>query len=122
MKNSSQWILLVSHGSRLKTANTAMVDLAKFLQQKLGKSKIIAAFLDLASPSIPEAIDQAVAGQAESIKLFLYFLVEGRHSQEDIPKIVALKQKQYPSVKIEISPIFGSHPDLIKTLIEMLKD
>jgi sirohydrochlorin ferrochelatase len=68
------------------------------------------AFLELASPSIPEAIDTAVAAGARELHLVAYFLSAGRHVAPDIPDIIDNKRRQHPATAIHLHPHLGSSP------------
>jgi len=102
-------LLIVAHGSRRVASNDEIRHLTESLRNKAsGDFGIIqCAFLELASPSIPEGIDQCVQAGAEHIDVMPYFLSAGRHVAEDIPNEVAPKQRQYPHCHIRITPYLG---------------
>jgi len=103
-------LLIVAHGSRREASNEEFRKLTEYMQGNTdGKfSAIECAFLELAEPSIPTAIDAAVAGGAKKITVLPYFLVAGRHVVEDIPQIVADKRLQYPEVTMHLVDYFGA--------------
>jgi sirohydrochlorin ferrochelatase len=77
-------------------------------------------FLELATPSIPEAIDRAVESGATRITLLPYFLAAGTHIAEDIPKIVAEKRRDHPEVQIEIAPYLGKADGVVPLLLSLV--
>jgi sirohydrochlorin ferrochelatase len=111
------WIL-VAHGSRVEAANQEIRELARSLSEKSGQ-KVKAAFLELASPSIPEALDSAAAENPAEIAVLPYFLTQGRHLSEDIPRIVQEKAQQRPDIPIRILNYVGSHPGMVDFLQEI---
>ena len=79
------------------------------------------AFLELASPSIPEGIKNCVAQKADSIIVLLNFLNSGKHVNEDIPRIINEAKAQHPSVQIHISDPIGQHPSIPSLFLDMIK-
>jgi sirohydrochlorin ferrochelatase len=103
-------LVLVAHGSRRAASNDEVRKLADTLRTRAGNEYdyISAAFLELAEPSIPEGIEQAIQAGATEVVVVPYFLSAGRHVAEDIPAEVAPKQAQYPELDIRIADYLGS--------------
>jgi len=114
-------VLLVAHGSRVQTSNQEVVDLAGRLAENLAPGQAAThAFLEMAQPSIPEAIDTLVDGGAPRIVLIPYFLSAGRHVIEDIPALVDAARRRHPGVAIEVTGHFGAQqavPQLLSAMI-----
>jgi len=116
-------LLLVSHGSRRSQSNEEVNQLCERLNEEMGKSfeVIHSAFLEIASPSIPEGIKQCLEEGASSVTVLPYFLAAGRHVAEDIPSIVADSSEKYPGVSISITRHIGASdgmPQLISSVIK----
>lgn len=115
-------VLLVAHGSRVPESNFEIEALAARLAGTLGPDAAVAhAFLELAQPSIPDAIDDLVRGGVERMVLIPYFLSAGRHVAEDIPAIVADARARHPGLEIEITGHFGAQervPELLAGMLE----
>jgi sirohydrochlorin ferrochelatase len=116
-------LLIVAHGSRRSESNLEVKDLTQIIRKKACSKylSISHAFLELAEPSIGEAIDECVRQGATEILLLPYFLSAGRHVQQDIPEQVAVKQTQYPQVQIRITTYLGASDaiaDMMLALIE----
>jgi sirohydrochlorin ferrochelatase len=118
MKNKSRVVVLIAHGSRLEAANEEIGRLALQLQEKI-ETPVVAAFLELATPSIPEAIDLALQKSPREILVLPYFLTQGRHVQEDIPAILAAKAKAFPETPIRLLPYFGTDETILEVLAGM---
>lgn len=121
IRPSETSVLLVAHGSRLEQANDEVRSLARKLSEGL-RVPVIACFLELAAPSIPEAIDLAARTGTRRVKILPYFLAQGRHVQRDIPSILQEKREQYPDISIEMLDYLGAHPLLFEVLSKTLKD
>jgi sirohydrochlorin ferrochelatase len=119
MKKRSRTLVLIAHGSRMEAANEEIRALARRLEEKLGYP-VIGAFLELATPSIPEAVDLALRSDALEILLLPYFLTQGRHVQEDIPAILAEKARAYPETPLKLLPYLGSQEEILGLLESLL--
>lgn len=114
-------ILLVAHGSRRPQANLEVHQLAERLQGQLGR-KVSACFLELGEPNIPEGIDRALASNPGEILVLPYFLTEGRHMEEDIPRILQEKARAYPETPIRLLHYVGSHPAMTELLEKIIRE
>lgn len=110
-------LLLLAHGSRRTASNREIEVVAERLGERLPQfDRVQAAFLELAEPSIEQAIDAAGAAGARQLVLLPYFLAAGRHVAEDIPRIVADRRARYPELQIELLPHLGAAEALLDAL------
>lgn len=115
-------LLVLAHGSRRHGSNQEIRHLSGRLVELLGEryARVTPAFLELAEPSIPAAIDEAVSAGAGEVVLFPYFLSAGRHVAEDIPRLVAEARRRHPQARLELRPYLGELPGLIQLIAESL--
>lgn len=111
-------ILLVDHGSRRDAANEALASAARLVQSMVGAVIVRHAHMELAPPTIAEAFAQCVAAGATEIVVFPYFLGEGRHVSEDIPRLVLEAAERHPGVAHRVVAPFGGHPGLAEIVLE----
>jgi len=122
-------VLLVAHGSRNPDAAVAHEQLCAAVQAEVddggeggdvgGRTdppRVRPAYLEIAAPSIPDAIDAAVADGATSVRLLPHFLGPGNHVQRDLPAIVAEARTRHPGVTIELAEHLGADPGLVALL------
>lgn len=112
-------LLLVAHGSRRQQSNDEVTLLADTLSDACNQDFPIvhAAFLELASPSIPEGIDRCINEGATRITVLPYFLNSGRHVVEDVPEIVESARSRHPGVEIIVAQHLGASPMMVDLLI-----
>lgn len=117
-------LILVAHGSRREASNQEVRDLTEVLAAKANCAfdRVSCAFLELAGPSIPDGIEQAVGEGANQVVVLPYFLSAGRHVAEDIPKLVDGKRKQHPQVDIRIAPYLGKAHAVTDVLLDMASE
>ncbi len=113
-------LLLVAHGSRLQASNDEIKLMAKKSNEATKQFKeVTCAFLELCEPSIPDGIRQCILNGAKEVVVLPYFLSAGRHVSIDIPKEVAIVQKEHPEVNIKISPYIGASKEFINLLLKL---
>lgn len=105
-------VVLAAHGSRAEAANTAHRDLVAAIAEQ-SSAPVVPAFLELAEPSIPDAIDAAAADGATRVLVLPYFLHPGRHLADDLTGIVAAATERHPAVTVELLGLFGADPGLV---------
>ena len=115
-------LLLIAHGSRRSESNQEVRALTEALRQRAGDrfDEVSCAFLELAQPNIPSAIDACVASGASQILVVPYFLSAGRHVAKDIPAEVDAKRAEYPRVEIQLADHLGAMPGIADLILERL--
>lgn len=120
MKKNSV-IVLITHGSRLPDANLEVLQVAEKLQGELDR-KVVPCFLEITEPSISKGIDLALQQSPEEILVLPYFLTQGRHVQEDIPKILAEKARAYPETPIRLLDYLGKQTGMVDLLKKTIQE
>ncbi|MDT8385141.1 MAG: CbiX/SirB N-terminal domain-containing protein [Gammaproteobacteria bacterium] len=116
-------LLIISHGSRRAQSNDEVVQLCQLVSEHVeGDFDLVrAAFLELASPSIPEGIKRCVDDGAECVTIVPYFLAAGRHVAEDIPSIVNAARVEFPETMLSIAPHLGAFEGMARMLAEVAR-
>ena len=100
-------VLLIGHGSKITGSSKALDQVLRALRAKESDTLFQAAFLELQSPSIPQAIEFCVSQGVEEIILIPYFVQMGRHVVQDIPQIVSEAKARYPQKHIRLAEYLG---------------
>ena len=79
-------------------------------RQTTGRQIVEGAHMELASPSIADAVAKCAAAGAKEVIIAPYFLSRGRHIQEDIPALVAEAQQQHPGLHCRVAEPIGLDP------------
>ncbi|PAU84695.1 ferredoxin [Halorubrum salipaludis] len=106
--------LLVGHGSRREQSNEAVRTLAAGLEDRLGVPTD-AAFLELAEPSIPDAIETLAHGAAR-VTLVPLSLFAASHVKNDLPLAVKRARSEHPGVRFHAGGHLGIHPAILDLL------
>jgi sirohydrochlorin cobaltochelatase len=109
-------LLVVCHGSPLRTANDGFIAMVERLGARLGSNNVLPAFYTLARPNIRDQIADLASRGVKRIVLMPYFLFEGQHVAVDIPNILTQCQEWFPSVTLEMMPTLENDP-AVETLV-----
>jgi sirohydrochlorin ferrochelatase len=114
-------LLIVDHGSRSPAANRVVATLARKLQRRLPVWIVRCAHMELARPSIDEAVDACVAAGARKIVVHPYFLAPGLHSTRDVPALARAAVRKHGGVRVRITPPLGSHDGLVEVVLDRIR-
>jgi sirohydrochlorin ferrochelatase len=115
-------VVIVAHGSRRASSNDEVRELSKKVSGVLGDrfSSVNVGFLELAEPSIPDAIEQCIKQGATNVEVLPYFLSAGRHVIEDVPAEVEKARESYPDADIVIKPHVGGLSAMVSLISDAL--
>lgn len=117
-------LLLVAHGSRREESNIEIESLSEKISTLEPKEfdKVMPAFLEFASPSIPEAIKECTELGATKVTILPYFLSAGVHITRDIPNEISEASQNTPGLDIQIANYFGSRDEIAEILMKTALD
>lgn len=120
-KNIMLGIILVDHGSRLPESNEAFLHLVqKFAERSAGKI-VEPAHMEIASPTIEEAFDKAVARGADEIVVHPFFLLPGYHLNRSIPDLCRKAARKHPKISWRITKALGESELILKVVEEIIR-
>lgn len=117
-------MVLIAHGSRNPDAAAGHASLVARVRRRSAIS-VVPAFLELNEPSIPRAIDDAVAAGATTVRLLPYFLHVGNHVASDLPELAAEARRRHAGVEVVLEEHIGADPalvDLVARRIDQAED
>ena len=103
----SKAVILFGHGSRDPLWRLPMETVAARLRAMEPGVAVRCAFLELESPSLPEAAADVIAGGAGTITVVPMFLGSGRHAREDLPQIVEELRAAHAGVSFMLQKAVG---------------
>lgn len=106
-------LLIVGHGSRRTAANEVVRMVAGEFAERGGWHAVRAAFLEIASPGIPEAIDALAAARCDEVVVHPFFLFPGQHTIADIPRLVERAAARHASLRVVVTAPLAGHPALL---------
>jgi sirohydrochlorin ferrochelatase/(2Fe-2S) ferredoxin len=112
-------VLLVGHGSRREKSNEQVRELAAKLEPGLGVP-VDVAYLELAEPAIPEAID-ALAPACRTLTVVPLSLFGASHVKNDVPLAVQTARTRHDDLTIHYGSHLGVHPSLVDLLDDRVR-
>ena len=114
-------LLVVAHGSRRAESNEEIKRLTARVASLAGTEfdRVGCAYLELAEPLIPDAIQSLAEAGATSVLVVPYFLARGAHVASDIPEQIGLVQKANPSLQIVVSDYLGAADEMAGLIVDL---
>jgi sirohydrochlorin ferrochelatase len=105
-------LVVVDHGSRRQESNHMLERMAEMIAEAVDYPIVEPAHMELAEPSIQTAFDRCVERGATMIVVSPYFLLPGKHWDEDIPALTAEAAARHPDVPFLVTAPLGLHPGM----------
>jgi sirohydrochlorin cobaltochelatase len=122
----SHQLILFAHGSRDEQWKAPFEKLTKTLQEQLHCDRVYLAYMEMTTPTLMEAIQQAINCGATQLSILPLFMASGGHLRYDVPIQVQAAQKQFPDVPMVIHPPIGENPKVIQAMqqvaLELMTD
>ena len=112
-------IILFAHGSRDPLWRLPIEAVATEIRRRLTAALVSCAYLELCSPSLPQAADDMVSAGAKHIRVFPLFLGVGKHAREDLPLIIEEIRSKHPQLRLELLATAGESAQLTALLADI---
>jgi sirohydrochlorin ferrochelatase len=103
-------IIIVDHGSRRSESNRMLEQFVAAHARDTHFGIVEPAHMELAEPTIATAFDKCVHRGARRVVVCPYFLLPGKHWDEDIPQLTRDAASKHPGVSFMITAPIGLHP------------
>lgn len=111
-------IVFFCHGARAATWREPFERIVADFRAARPERRVELAFLELMSPSLPDAIDALAAGGADAIHVVPLFLAPGSHTREDLPELLAAARRRWPAVTLTSSSTLTESPTIRAAIVE----
>ena len=112
--------IVIAHGSRDSEANQAFKGFLEEFRRAFPSRSAEGAFLELAAPSLKDAIAGSVDRGAEEIFIIPWMLFSGRHVKKDIPQMIQEAKQKFPQVDFHYAGPLCEHPGMLSLLEDKL--
>ena len=119
-RKSARSFVLLGHGSRSQRTSTEFESLHAKLCLALNQEPVFIGYIELAKPSLVEALTSAAKIASEVIVLPMQ-LGSASHVKNDIPLAIAAVQNVFPGVTFTSLGAMGDHPRLQELCARRLK-
>ena len=112
-------IILFAHGSRDPLWRMPVEAVAADIRARQPDTAVRCAYLELCTPSLPDAAADLIANGARQVRIFPLFFGVGKHAREDLPLLIDQIKAAHPGVVIELLPAAGEYPQLTALMAEI---
>lgn len=112
-------IILFAHGSRDPLWRMPVEAVAADIRARQPDTSVRCAYLELCTPSLPDAAADLIANGARQVRIFPLFFGVGKHAREDLPLLIDQIKAAHPGVVIELLPAAGEYPQLTALMAEI---
>lgn len=105
-------IVFFCHGARAATWRAPFERIVADFRAAQPGRRVELAFLELMSPSLPEAIDRLANEGAQAIHVVPLFLAPGSHTREDLPELLAAARTRWPGVTFTSTSTLTESPQI----------
>lgn len=109
-------VVIVDHGSRREESNRMLLRIVDLYQRQTQYGIVEPAHMELAEPSIAAAFDRCVERGAERVIVMPYFLLPGKHWDQDIPSLTAEAAAKHPHVEYLVTAPLGMSELILKVI------
>ncbi len=118
---TSNAVIVIGHGSRSYEATQEFFQLVSAVRLRIPSVVVESAFMELAEPSLPQAVKSLSEQGVVSISVVPCFLFHGNHIKKDIPELIAEMQKEYPNITFKVGRHLGPESriaDVVATRVD----
>jgi sirohydrochlorin cobaltochelatase len=118
-EKAASGIVLFAHGSRDPQWRLPIEAVAADIRARQPGAPVRCAYLELCTPTLPEAATDLIAAGARRIRVFPLFLGVGKHAREDLPLLVSQIRAAHPDVPVELLPTAGEYAQLTSLMADI---
>lgn len=115
-------VLIVGHGSRQKSTEQTLEAVVEMTRLKLSEALIEIAYMEFGEQSIPLGLSALVEQGAKEIAVVPYFLYDGIHIRDDIPKALDEFKAANCNVRIVMGKPLGADERLASILSDRVRE
>lgn len=115
-------IVYIGHGSRLQEGNEQFIHFIQSVIKERSESIQKIGFLELTTPTVQDAIAEAIQDGATEILVVPVLLFAAAHYKRDVPFEIKKVQKEHPHITFSIAPPFSTHPLMIELVIKRIRE
>ena len=109
--------VFVGRGSLVTESNAERYRLARTLMEESGLGSIHLGFIQVSRPSVPEALNTAMASGARQIIVAPHFLFPGKLRTWNLDQVRAWAE-QHPEVEVRVAEVIGDCDELARLIVD----
>ena len=119
MQQAQAAIILFAHGSRDPLWRVPLEAVAARITAQQPGRPVLCAYLELCTPSLPDAAQQLAAQGATQVTVVPMFLGTGKHAREDLPVLLQELHATHPGVQFHVQAAIGEDPRMTALMADI---
>jgi sirohydrochlorin cobaltochelatase len=111
-------MVLFAHGARAPAWAAPFERLRELAQARLPGCEVTLAFLELMTPSLPDAVASLAAQGVNDITVVPVFLGQGGHLQRDLPALAARLRQEHPGLRLQVAGPVGEDAGVLAAMAD----
>jgi sirohydrochlorin cobaltochelatase len=103
-------VILFAHGSRDPLWFQSLESIKLAMTVAHPNRPVVLAYLEMASPTLMEAVDHLVQIGLNQLTVLPMFLGVGKHLRADLPELIQAVKAKHPEVAVFLQPAIGEQP------------
>jgi sirohydrochlorin cobaltochelatase len=117
-KMQQRAMILFAHGARAASWAAPFERLRALTQARLPGVAVSLAFLELMTPSLPQAVAALVADGATELTVVPVFLGQGGHVLRDLPLMVEQLRIDHPQLAVTVAEAVGENASVLAAIAD----
>jgi sirohydrochlorin cobaltochelatase len=106
-------LILFAHGARDARWSAPLTALAEAIRAQAGGASVRSAFLELQTPTLPEALEAAASEGARRIHVLPVFWAAAGHVDNALPPMLAEFNGHHPQIVVRTLPVLSELPGML---------
>ncbi|MEK6714523.1 MAG: CbiX/SirB N-terminal domain-containing protein [Candidatus Omnitrophota bacterium] len=115
-------VIILSHGSKLKSANSTMRKIVSAAKKELGLKDVYSAYLQFHQPDLAKVVRYIAVKKCKKIIIVPFFLFKGNHVSFDLPKAIKNEMDKYPRIKFIYAQNLGPDTRICDIVIDRIRE
>ena len=109
-------LVLFAHGARSAAWAAPFERLRELAAARLPGCEVSLAFLELMTPSLPDAVAALAARGVDDVTVVPVFLGQGGHLQRDLPALAEGLRAAHPGLRLTVAAPIGEDPGVLAAM------
>ena len=112
-------IILLAHGSRDPLWKAPIAAVAAHIEKLAPLIAVRCAYLEVMAPDLAISVAELASLGVLAIRVIPLFLGMGKHTREDLPRLLASVRASHPQIAFDLRPALGEEPRVIELIAKI---
>jgi sirohydrochlorin cobaltochelatase len=113
-------VILFAHGARDPRWGASLEALARAVEARRPGVTACAAYLEIQSPRLPQALEAAAAAGARHVDIVPVFWAGAGHVDNELPPMVSEFSARHPDIPVRTLPVLSELPGMLEFIASVI--